>query len=164
MGALGRAFQASRHISGYQRSSSISIMSKSVSTVPQAAKLNLDRKSRQIEQRALAAGLNHTMKTLLTVAIAIAFAGSAFAAKKAPCCASDTGKAECSRIYAKLNLTPEQKSKLDAFQARCEKDGCKEESMQKFFKNAKSVLTPEQFAQLKAECGNMGNHSGKAGT
>ena len=36
--------------------------------------------------------------------------------------------------------------------------------MQKFFKNAKSVLTAEQFAQLKAECGNMGNHSGKAGT
>ena len=98
------------------------------------------------------------MKTLLALVIAVAFASPAFAAKKAPCCASDAGKAECSQIYAKLNLTPDQKSKLDAFQARCEKDGCKEESMKKFFKNAKSVLTPEQFAQLKAECGKMENH------
>ena len=96
------------------------------------------------------------MKTLLSLAIALAFAGSAFAGqKKMPCCASDTGKTECSQIYAKLNLTPEQHSKLDAFQARCEKDGCSEESMKKFFKNAKSVLTAEQFAQLKAECGKM---------
>jgi hypothetical protein len=96
------------------------------------------------------------MKTLLTLAIAFAFAATGFAGqKKAPCCASDAGKTECSQIYAKLNLTPEQHSKLDAFQARCEKDGCSEESMKKFFKNAKSVLSAEQFAQLKAECGKM---------
>ena len=44
-----------------------------------------------------------------------------------------SGKMECSQIYAKLNLTPEQKTKLDAFQAPCEKDGCTEESMEKFF-------------------------------
>src|SRR4051812_29128209 len=99
------------------------------------------------------------MKTLLTLAIALAFGASGFAAeKKAPCCANDAGKTECSQIYTKLNLTPEQKSKLDAFQARCEKDGCKEESMKKFFKSAKSVLTPEQFAQLKSECGKMEKH------
>jgi len=96
------------------------------------------------------------MKNILTFVITLAFAASAFAGqKKAPCCASDAGKKECSEIYAKLNLTPEQHSKLDAFQARCEKDGCSEESMKKFFKNAKSVLTAEQFAQLKSECGKM---------
>ena len=96
------------------------------------------------------------MKTILSFVIALAFVASAIAGqKKAPCCANDSGKTECSQIYAKLNLTPEQHSKLDAFQARCEKDGCSEESMKKFFKNAKSVLTAEQFAQLKAECGKM---------
>jgi hypothetical protein len=96
------------------------------------------------------------MKTLLTLAIALAFAATTFAGqKKMPCCESDSGKTACSQIYSKLNLSAEQHSKLDTFQARCEKDGCKEESMKKFFKNAKSVLTPEQFAQLKAECGKM---------
>jgi Spy/CpxP family protein refolding chaperone len=99
------------------------------------------------------------MKTLLTLAITLAFTASAFSAeKKAPCCAADAGKTECSQIYAKLNLTPEQHSKLDSFQARCEKDGCREESMKKFMHEAKSVLTPEQFAQLKSECGKMEKH------
>src|SRR3954462_8431048 len=80
-----------------------------------------------------------TMKKIFSLVIALGFAASSFAGvKKAPCCAVETGKTECSQVYAKLNLTPEQHSKLDAFQARCEKDGCKEESMKKFFKNAKS--------------------------
>jgi hypothetical protein len=99
------------------------------------------------------------MKKILTFVVTLTFAASAFAGqKKAPCCTTDAGKKECSEIYAKLNLTPEQHSKLDAFQARCEKDSCKEESMQKFFKNAKRVLTPAQYTQLKTECGNMDKH------
>jgi len=104
------------------------------------------------------------MKNILTFVITLAFAASAFAGqKKAPCCASDAGKKECSEIYAKLNLTPEQHSKLDAFQARCEKDSCKEDSMKKFFHEAKKVLSPQQYTQLKTECGNMDKH-GKAGS
>jgi Spy/CpxP family protein refolding chaperone len=96
------------------------------------------------------------MKTIFSLVVALGFAVSCFAGeKKAPCCASDTGKTECSQVYAKLNLTPEQHAKLDAFQARCEKDGCKEESMKKFFHEAKKVLRPEQYAQLKADCAKM---------
>ena len=96
--------------------------------------------------------------TLSLVAAVALSATSAFAGGKA-CCANQAGKMECSQIYAKLNLTPEQKSKLDAFQARCEKDGCTEDSMKKYFKEAKGVLSTEQYAQLKAQCGQMEKHS-----
>jgi formate dehydrogenase assembly factor FdhD len=100
----------------------------------------------------------------LSLVTALGFAASsAFAAEKA-CCASKTGKMECSQIYAKLNLTPEQKTKLDSFQARCEKDGCTEDSMKKFLRSAKGVLSTEQYAQLKMECTKMPQHSAKAGS
>ena len=100
------------------------------------------------------------MKTSFAlIAAALLATSSAFAGAKQACCASDAGKMECSQIYAKLNLTAEQKSKLDAFQARCEKDSCTEESMKKYFKEAKRVLSAEQYSQLKAQCGQMNKHS-----
>ncbi len=98
----------------------------------------------------------------LVAAMAVS-ASSAFAGGKA-CCASKTGKMECSEIYAKLNLNSEQKSKLDAFQQRCEKDGCTEENMDKFFASAKGVLSTDQYAQLKTECSKMSKHAEKAGS
>ena len=101
--------------------------------------------------------------TLSFIAAVTVTASSAFAADKA-CCASKGGKMECAQIYAKLKLTPEQKSKLDAFQARCEKDGCTENSMKTFFHEAKGVLSAEQYAQLKAECSKMEQHPAKAGS
>jgi hypothetical protein len=93
--------------------------------------------------------------TTVFLATSSAFAGSA-------CCANKDGKMECAQIYAKLNLTPDQKSKLDTFQARCEKDGCTEESMDKFFSSAKEVLSAEQYAQLKSECSSMQPHTAKS--
>ena len=101
------------------------------------------------------------MKTkALTIAAAVAFAAtSVFAGGKA-CCTSHEGKMECSQIYAKLNLTPTQKSKLDALQAQCEKEGCTKDSMDKFMHSAKRVLSKDQYAQLKTECENM-QHSEK---
>ncbi len=108
------------------------------------------------------------MKKLIALSLAAAFAVTAsagFAADKPAkksCCASSTGKMECSQIYAKLNLSAEQKTKLDAFQQRCEKDGCTEGSMKKFFAEAKGVLTPEQYTQLKAECSKMEKHEAKS--
>lgn len=88
-------------------------------------------------------------------------ASSAFAGDMA-CCASKTGKMECSQIYAKLNLTQEQKAKLDTFQERCEKDGCTEGSMKKFFAEAQGVLSAEQYNQLKSECSKMEKHPAKS--
>ena len=90
-------------------------------------------------------------------------ASSAFAADMT-CCASKTGKMECSQIYAKLNLTPEQKTSLDTFQQRCEKDGCTEGSMQKFLASAKGVLSADQYAQLKSECKGMEKQAEKSGS
>ena len=101
------------------------------------------------------------LATLSLIAV-VAVTASATLAGDMACCASKSGKMECSQIYAKLNLTPEQKTKLDAFQARCEKDGCTEASMEKFFEEAKGVLSSEQYAQLKAECSKMQQHAEKA--
>ena len=81
------------------------------------------------------------------LATSSAFAGDA-------CCAgrSADGKMNCSKAFAKMNLSPEQKSKLDAAQAECQKAGCTEESVENFMQTAKGILSPEQFAQLKTEC------------
>jgi len=54
------------------------------------------------------------IKTSLSLAaVVVLAASSAFAGEKKACCADAAGKMECSQIYAKLNLTPEQKTKLD---------------------------------------------------
>ena len=93
-------------------------------------------------------------KTLALVAAAAFALTSAYAGDKA-CCASHQGKKQCSEIYAKLNLRPEQKSKLDTLQADCVKEGCTKGSMDKFMQSAKKVLSQEQYAQLKTECESM---------
>ena len=62
------------------------------------------------------------------------------------------GKMDCSKVYANLNLTPEQKTKMEAARAECEKQGCTKESMDKFLQTAKGVLTSEQYAKVEAEC------------
>ena len=92
--------------------------------------------------------------TALALVVAAAFAATSLhAGDKKGCCAqgASNGK-ECSHTYAKLNLSPEQKTKLDSLQAQCDKAGCTKESMAKFMKSAEGVLSKEQFATLKAEC------------
>jgi len=87
------------------------------------------------------------------VAAAMLIASSAFAGDKA-CCAkgvSNTEKTACADLAA-LNLTPDQKTKIEAWQADCMKAGCTKESRRTFLKQAKGILSAEQFAQLKAEC------------
>jgi hypothetical protein len=87
------------------------------------------------------------------VAAAMLVASSAFAGDKA-CCAkgvSNTEQTACADL-ATLNLTPDQKTKIEAWQAECVKAGCTKESRRTFLKQAKGILSAEQFAQLKAEC------------
>jgi hypothetical protein len=87
------------------------------------------------------------------VAAAMLCASSAFAGDKA-CCAkgvSNTEKTACVDL-ATLNLTPDQKSKIEAWQAECVKAGCTKENRRTFLKQAKGILSAEQFAQLKTEC------------
>ena len=93
------------------------------------------------------------------LAVSGAYAGDkpATGDKAAGCCASHaTGvvnneKPMCADL-AMLNLNADQKSKLEAWQAECMKDGCTRDARHKFFQQAKGVLSAEQFAKLKAEC------------
>lgn len=88
---------------------------------------------------------------------AVAFAMTpAFAGDKEKdhsCCAT-TARMD-SATFSKLNLSAEQKTKMDALVEKCNKDGCTKESMDAFMKSAGSVLSKEQMATLKAECSTM---------
>src|SRR5256884_9072717 len=91
--------------------------------------------------------------TTALVAAAMLTASSAFAGDKA-CCANGASKSNsmaCVNL-ATLNLKPDQKTKIEAWQAECMKAGCTKESRQTFLKKTKGILSAEQFAQLKAEC------------
>ena len=92
------------------------------------------------------------------VATAMFIASSAFAGDKA-CCVkgvSNTDKTACVDL-ATLNLTPDQKEKIEAWQAECVKVGCTKESRKTFLKQAKGILSAEQFAELKAQCKKSAN-------
>jgi hypothetical protein len=96
--------------------------------------------------------------TTALVAIAMLTASTAFAGDKA-CCAKGASKANsmaCVNL-ATLNLTADQKSKIEAWQAECVKAGCTKESRTTFLKQAKGILSAEQFAQLRAQCKKTAN-------
>src|SRR6478609_5731712 len=84
-------------------------------------------------------------------AITPAFAGDKD--KDAACCAKDAKMS--TESFAKLNLSAEQKTKMDALVEKCNKSGCTKESMEAFMKSAEGVLSKEQMAGLKAECNKM---------
>jgi hypothetical protein len=86
-------------------------------------------------------------------AVTPAFAGDKD--KDHACCA--TGTKMDSASFSKLNLSAEQKTKMDALVQKCNKDGCTKESMTAFMKSAEGVLSKEQMATLKAECSKMPN-------
>jgi hypothetical protein len=92
------------------------------------------------------------------VAAAMLISSGAFAGEKTgdkACCvkgvSNTTEKTACADLTT-LNLTADQKTKIEAWQAECMKDGCTKESRHKFFQQAKGILSADQFAKLKAEC------------
>jgi len=91
--------------------------------------------------------------TTALVAITMFTASGVFAGDKA-CCAKGVSKADAMACVnlATLNLTPDQKAKIEAWQAECVKVGCTKESRKTFLKQAKGILSAEQFTQLKAQC------------
>ena len=96
--------------------------------------------------------------TTALVAAAMLIASSAFAGDKA-CCANGAAKSNsmaCVNL-ATLNLTPDQKTKIGAWQAECMKAGCTKESRQTFLTHAKGILSDEQLAELKAQCKRSAN-------
>jgi len=94
--------------------------------------------------------------TTALVAAALLTASSAFAGDKA-CCANGASKSMACVNLATLNLTSDQKTKIEAWQAECMKAGCTRESRQTFLKQAKGILSAQQFAQLKAQCQKTAN-------
>ena len=98
------------------------------------------------------------IKTLGTavVAVAMLMASPAFANEKAgdkACCAKNASNNEamCTNL-ASLNLTSDQKSKIEAWQSECMKAGCTKESRAKFLKQAQGILSADQYAKLKEQC------------
>jgi len=100
--------------------------------------------------------IKFTTTALVAAAMLVAF--NAFAGDRACCVkgASNTDKTACVDLTT-LNLTPDQKAKIEAWQAECVKAGCTKESRRTFLKQAKGILSAEQFAQLKAECKKSAN-------
>jgi hypothetical protein len=95
--------------------------------------------------------------TTTLVAAAMLAASSAFAGDHA-CCAKGAANPHsmaCMNL-ASLNLTSDQKTKIETWQAECMKAGCRKQSRETFLTHAKRILSAEQFAQLKAQCKNMG--------
>lgn len=88
---------------------------------------------------------------IAVVAAAMLMASPAFAGGKACCAKNVSNQAACADL-ASLNLTADQKSKIEAWQSECMKAGCTKESRAKFLTQAKGILSTEQYAKLKTKC------------
>ena len=85
------------------------------------------------------------------VAVAMLAVSPAFAGGKAGCAKNASNKSACANL-ATFNLTVDQKSKIEAWQSECVKAGCTKESRAKFLRQAKGILSADQYAKLKSEC------------
>jgi hypothetical protein len=90
------------------------------------------------------------------VAVTMFIASPAFAGGKGCCAKNASNQAACANL-ASLNLTVDQKTKIEAWQSECMKAGCTKESRGKFLKQAQGILSADQYAKLKGQC----NKSGK---
>ena len=93
-------------------------------------------------------------KLIALVAAGLFVAGTMFAGEHGDCTkqAGYKGKMACEVSLASLNLTSEQKTKMDTVMAQHEKEGCTEASEAKYMREAKAILTQEQYAKFEAEC------------
>ena len=94
------------------------------------------------------------MTKLIALVAAGAFAaGTMFAGEHGDCAkkAGNEGKMACMASFASLNLTTDQKTKMESAVTEHHKAGCTEASEAKFVKDVEGILNPEQFAKFKAE-------------
>ena len=110
----------------------------------------------QFERNSFLSYLMDMIKTTLAVlAAGVLVAGTSFASGKG-CCSKDmqqasNSKASCMNL-ASLHLTKDQNAKLTAWQNECLKNGCTEKSRAAFMRKAHTILSDDQYAQLKSEC------------
>jgi Spy/CpxP family protein refolding chaperone len=98
---------------------------------------------------------NLAMTKLIALVTAGLFAaGTMFAGEHGNCTkqVGNEAKMACQVSLASLNLTPEQKTKMDAAMEEHHKAGCSETSEKIYMQEAKGILTKEQYAKFKAEC------------
>jgi len=95
------------------------------------------------------------MTKLIALVVAGVFAaGTMFAGEHGDCTkkVGHEAKTACTVSFASLNLTPEQKTKMEAAMSEHHKAGCTDASEAKYMKEVEGILTPEQYAKFKAEC------------
>jgi len=94
------------------------------------------------------------IKTLSVAVLAVGLMASpVFAGGSKGCCAKTASNDKTMCVdFASLNVTPDQKSKLEAWQSDCVKAGCTKESRAKFLHEAKGILSADQYAKLKEQC------------
>jgi Spy/CpxP family protein refolding chaperone len=95
------------------------------------------------------------MTKLMALVVAGLFATATMFAGEHGDCTKQVGnktKMACEVSLANLNLTPDQKTKMDAAMEEHHKAGCNEASEAKYMETAKGILTPEQYAKFEAKC------------
>jgi Spy/CpxP family protein refolding chaperone len=95
------------------------------------------------------------MTKLIALITAGLFAAATMFAGEHGNCTKQVGhdtKMACEVSLASLNLTADQKTKMDAAMAEHQKAGCNEASETKYMETAKSILTPEQYAKFETQC------------
>lgn len=105
---------------------------------------------------------SHFLAALAVVGLA---ASPVFAGENAGCCAmkasNDTAgmKMACDKTFAHLDLTAEQKEKVEKIAAECQKRGCTEASMAQMKQEVQQVLTKEQYSKWQSHIAE--HHQGK---
>ena len=93
-------------------------------------------------------------KLIALLAAGLFATGTMFAGEHGNCTkqVGNQEKAACQASMASLNLTAEQKTKMETAMTEHHKAGCSEATEAKFMKDAEGILTPDQYAKFKAEC------------
>jgi Spy/CpxP family protein refolding chaperone len=92
-------------------------------------------------------------KLIALVAAGMLATGAVFAGAHGDCAkkVGNKDKAACQVNLASLNLTAEQKTKMETAMKDHEKAGCNEASEAKYEQEAQSILNKDQFAKFKAQ-------------
>ncbi|MDB6146368.1 MAG: hypothetical protein JWO45_32 [Spartobacteria bacterium] len=93
-------------------------------------------------------------KIIALVAVGMFAASTMFAGANGECTkkVGNEAKAPCQVSFASLELTPAQKTKMETAKTEHEKAGCSEASEAKYMKEAKGILSKDQYAKFKTEC------------
>jgi Spy/CpxP family protein refolding chaperone len=94
------------------------------------------------------------VKLIALITAGLFAAGTMFGGEHSDCTkqVGNETKMACQVSLASLDLTPNQKTQMDAVVAEHHKAGCSEASETKYMQEAKAILSKEQFGKFKAEC------------